>query len=148
MAGLALERDQIRCLVPFGNILAITGGVRSGQKVPNGKQREPCKADPTQPEHHHHPPTCASQSHRRKRLGGGIRKGIRGGIQGEFALGFGEFAPAAACESPLAAVRGLLMSCTESSFYNIRSAKRHLQASNGATRTRTCSSARLLFDAF
>ena len=37
MARLAAGHDRIRYLVPFGNILAITGGVRSGQKVANGK---------------------------------------------------------------------------------------------------------------
>ena len=80
--------------------------------------------------------------------GWGNSEGNSEGIQGEFALGFGEFAPATACETPLPAVRGLLMSCTESSLYNIRGEHRHLHASNGASHTRSGSSARLPFDAF
>ena len=173
MAPLAVGHDRIRCLVPFGNILAITGGVRSGQKVPNGKsQTKTCNAGPPSPSSppraHRAPPKPQKETSwqgnsagdsgegefrgefalRFGESGRGNSEGNSVGIQGEFALCFGEFAPATARETPIPAVRGLLMSCTESSFYNIKRGNRHLQASRGASPTRSGSSSRLPFDAF
>ena len=65
----------------------------------------------------------------------GNSEGNSGGIQGEFALHLGEFAPGAVCQTIVFAVRELSLRVTESPFYNIREWERHLNATKAVPAT-------------